>query len=980
MLNAIKYQELMPDPFDTGRLSDCILLSPGGLGCRISRIWRFQKLFRTYRRCARGFPGTVWPIDSQSPIWQRLGMKIAAFSLKLRANALEAWKATSYRLVHLFLNSGMGLVLSPLAVAAPGTTYDVSVAGKDVRVWLPTGSPVIRGLYIHGNGAGGDDRGITGRAHYQAFGAIHEFGIVGTKGYGNAMVSYDGPNFMEALRVVALASNRPELVHCPWVCGGMSNGGQMAYSFNAWKPERVIAFIVNKGCCYENRTPSAAALMTPGILIAGATDTATRRTSIQGLFNENRPRGALWCWVEEENTGHSTGDSDSLFLLFFSEAIKARYPSDQLPVGGPVQLRPVSEASGWLVDQSTWTSGITKVYPFASYPGISSSAGWLLNETVARYYQAFSSYNKLTSISAPANRAVNITAPTSVNFTAASTATPIQRIHFFERNTSLGSVAASSGTVPFSPSPMTAHGLTAVAELSDGSFRPSKLFSFFAEGTPAIGGNLTVEYSGVPISQGASVPTLTNGTDFGWGDSDGGPLATTFTIRNTGATTLNLPAGSAVNIFDRDSSQFVVDSQPPTSIAPGQTASFTVSYIGSAPGTHRVQVSVVTNATSPGPVFQFVITATRLTPRQAWRLANSGGLLWTSPQELVDAGLISPTVGITPLLNPAANEVTFLRRSDRSLNFAVQVSPDLNAWETIATGMSDQPMQGVGAWSESAVDGGSLVVIRDPSPSGSRFYRIQVGEANLARSSEPFATGSNGYTIGQLGGQNYRGTGYFSGGFYESSQGNVTATTLSYTKTRALQTSGGSLALSRDGLTFGILDTTASSLFGPTQPSDSLETGLIGRDGSAIYFSFLTKITTNGNVGFSLFRGFSELTFVGVSTNVQGSTYDVLVGGLALNGSSSAVSTGIQQDSGTRLIVGKIDFRASNADTITFWIDPVPGEPETSPGASAIIQTTAGSKNLAFDRWRFYSDTGGSSLDEVRFGTTFESVTPRASP
>jgi hypothetical protein len=278
MLNAIKYQELMPDPFDT------------------------------YRRCARGFPGTVWPIDSQSPIWQRLGMKIAAFSLKLWANALEAWKATSYRLVHLFSNSGMGLllglVLSPLAVAAPGTTYDVSVAGKDVRVWLPTGSPVIRGLYIHGNGAGGDDRGITGQAHYQAFGAIHEFGIVGTKGYGNAMVSYDGPNFMEALRVVALASNRPELVHCPWVCGGMSNGGQMAYSFNAWKPERVIAFIVNKGCCYENRTPSAAALMTPGILIAGATDTATRRTSIQGLFNENRPRGALWCWVEEENTGH----------------------------------------------------------------------------------------------------------------------------------------------------------------------------------------------------------------------------------------------------------------------------------------------------------------------------------------------------------------------------------------------------------------------------------------------------------------------------------------------------------------------------------------------------------------------------------------------------------------------------------------------------------------------------------------------------
>jgi hypothetical protein len=37
-------------------------------------------------------------LGSQSPIWQRPGMEITAFSFKLRANAPEGRKAISYQL------------------------------------------------------------------------------------------------------------------------------------------------------------------------------------------------------------------------------------------------------------------------------------------------------------------------------------------------------------------------------------------------------------------------------------------------------------------------------------------------------------------------------------------------------------------------------------------------------------------------------------------------------------------------------------------------------------------------------------------------------------------------------------------------------------------------------------------------------------------------------------------------------------------
>jgi hypothetical protein len=158
------------------------------------------------------------------------------------------------------------------------------------------------------------------------------------------------------------------------------------------KPEKTIAFIANKGCCYNDRMPSAAALKTPGILISGELDTPTRRDSIQGLFDDNRPRGALWSWIEQEGEAHS-GRADSLVLPFMAEAIRLRYPMGQMPTAtNGVTLLDLNESDGWLADHSTWKSGLTKVTTYADYAGDKDEAGWLLNERVATVYRAFSTY------------------------------------------------------------------------------------------------------------------------------------------------------------------------------------------------------------------------------------------------------------------------------------------------------------------------------------------------------------------------------------------------------------------------------------------------------------------------------------------------------------------------------------------------------------------------------------------------------------
>ncbi len=298
---------------------------------------------------------------------------------------------SSHWIVTLIVATAVALV--PTRSTAQGSVYDFATGDRATRLWIPPGLDTIRGIFIYGNGAGGDSRGEVSIPWNQVFAYEHGFAMIATSMWGN-LSGREISIWDSHLASLAALSGHLELVNAPWAPIGFSNGGQMSYGFNALRPDKTIAFVTNKGCCYNISLPSAAALNTPGILIAGELDTALRRNNIKALFDNNRPRGALWSWVEQEGEAHC-GRADALILPFMAEAIRLRYPAGQLPTATHgVTLNSISESSGWLTDQSTWKSGLTQIAAYEDYPGIKQNAGWLLNENVAFIYRAFATYDR----------------------------------------------------------------------------------------------------------------------------------------------------------------------------------------------------------------------------------------------------------------------------------------------------------------------------------------------------------------------------------------------------------------------------------------------------------------------------------------------------------------------------------------------------------------------------------------------------------
>ena len=320
--------------------------------------------------------------------WRALGVRAERIAMK-RASMIGLMAAA-------MLMAALGV---PVGALGQGEIFDHETGIRGTRMWVPPTVPSIKGIVIFGNGAGGDFRSAVDALWLRQFAQLHDFALIATSMWGN--LGGGEINIWDAhLQALAAASDHPELVHAPWAPLGFSNGGQMSYEFNALRPDKTIAFMTNKGCCYNNRTPPVASLKTPGILIAGELDTAVRKDSIRGLFETNRPRGALWSWVEQEGVGHTFDAlTDSLILPFMAEAIRLRYPAGQVPTAtSGVTLLPVNESDGWLADQTTWKSGLTQITAFGEYPGNQQTAGWLLNENVANLYRAFSSYNRDVSL------------------------------------------------------------------------------------------------------------------------------------------------------------------------------------------------------------------------------------------------------------------------------------------------------------------------------------------------------------------------------------------------------------------------------------------------------------------------------------------------------------------------------------------------------------------------------------------------------
>jgi len=227
----------------------------------------------------------------------------------------------------------------------PGANYDKA----EFRLWVPAGAGLVRAAVVLVPGSNGDGRPMADDAFWQAFATKHGLALVGcrftdlpheqrfiedyvdvSKGSGQALV--------DGLASLGEASGHPELARAPLFLWGMSAGGQFNYEFASWKPERVAAFIVNKGGIYYTALTSRATREVPALLFTGEAE---------------------------------------LGALFFEELLPLRITGPDEP------LRSLADRSGFIGDLETRT------YEAAESPGTPGAPNvWLPTERIAAAWRA----------------------------------------------------------------------------------------------------------------------------------------------------------------------------------------------------------------------------------------------------------------------------------------------------------------------------------------------------------------------------------------------------------------------------------------------------------------------------------------------------------------------------------------------------------------------------------------------------------------
>jgi poly(3-hydroxybutyrate) depolymerase len=267
--------------------------------------------------------------------------------------------------------------------APPGANY----AKAEFRLWYPDAAATVRAIVVLVPGSNGDGRAGVDDPVWQAFATTHKLALVGCRftdkphdqnfieDYVNVSQG-SGQALLDTLAVFGRRSQHPELAAAPLLMWGMSAGGQFNYEFVAWKPERVAAFVVNKGGIYYTALTPRAARGVPGMLFTGEKDLESRIQTITGLFAVNRRGGALWAIAEEPGTAHIVGRSRDLAVIFFEDVLDLR-------LGDAPALKPLAESAGFLGDPKSKMSR-----PIADGPAPNYPTSWLPTERVARAWQA----------------------------------------------------------------------------------------------------------------------------------------------------------------------------------------------------------------------------------------------------------------------------------------------------------------------------------------------------------------------------------------------------------------------------------------------------------------------------------------------------------------------------------------------------------------------------------------------------------------
>lgn len=162
------------------------------------------------------------------------------------------------------------------------------------------------------------------------------------------------------------------------------------------------------------------------------------------------------------------------------------------------------------------------------------------------------------------------------------------------------SIAAGGGTttfkITFDPTIIGTRSATISIANDDANENP---YNFSVTGT-GLAPEINVQGNGNSIADGDAVPTTTDDTDFGNQNVTSGTVSKTYTIQNTGTSTLTLGA-NAVSFSGGQFGDFSVTTQPTTTVAASGSTTFTIQFDPSAGGTRSTTVNITNDDTDENP-------------------------------------------------------------------------------------------------------------------------------------------------------------------------------------------------------------------------------------------------------------------------------------------------------------------------------------------------------------------------------------------
>jgi len=267
---------------------------------------------------------------------------------------------------------------------APGNNFDKA----QFRLWYPRDAGRLRAVLVLVPGSNGDGRAMAEDTTWRSFATRNRLAIVACrftdKPHEQSFIEHyvnvsqgSGQALLDGLAHLAARAQHPEIASAPLLFWGMSAGGEFNYEFAAWKPERVVAFVVNKGGIYYSALTPRATREVPAMLFIGGKDLESRINTITGLFAVNRRGGALWALAEEPGAAHVVGRSRDLSIIFFDDVLPLRLDESS------ATLKPIAESVGFVGD---FRSKATRAVADSATPNYPTA--WLPTARVARAWQA----------------------------------------------------------------------------------------------------------------------------------------------------------------------------------------------------------------------------------------------------------------------------------------------------------------------------------------------------------------------------------------------------------------------------------------------------------------------------------------------------------------------------------------------------------------------------------------------------------------